>query len=379
MTGDGHAMAAKFGVEFRDMEFRSLNVGGVKLAGSTLSYTTVLALPERMIYDKDGKKILADIPKDQFTNRRIFYELEKAKVEKRLSPNDGYYARAAYFGSWVSASTAGDKNSDNKPQLARGFFSDHWQDFLRVWEQNGLDFFKAECMSFSTYDYGGIVSNEKGETGVDGLYAIGECSMHSGAGYLSLRMFSSAMAMGKRVGDAVAARVKQIPFSMFKTADVKKEYIRVMSLLDAKSARPVRVKNIKRKIQKAAWLGCGDWRSEKKCKAALAELEAAKKDLKYIELVDKNKICNTEWLEALALPNMIKYAEMATLAAMTRKESRGTHLRNEYTDTDNDNWLKNVYVKEVNGKLTVNTRPVIATKIKLPGGKIPQGGGTLPE
>jgi hypothetical protein len=46
---------------------------------------------------------------------------------------------------------------------------------------------------------------------------------------------------------------------------------------------------------------------------------------------------------------------------------------------DNDNWLKNVYIKEVNGKLAVSVKPVIVTKIQLPKGKVPQGGGTLPE
>ena len=138
------------------------------------------------------------------------------------------------------------------------------------------------------------------------------------------------------------------------------------------------MKVVRVKVQDAAWKGAGMLKSDKQCADALAILDSVEKDdLPKMYVADKSKVCNMEWMEALETINMITMARMDTLAARARTESRGFHLRNEYPDMDNDNWLKNVIIKMVDGKFTVTTRPVVATAVKAPPGKIPQGGGTI--
>ena len=45
---------------------------------------------------------------------------------------------------------------------------------------------------------------------------------------------------------------------------------------------------------------------------------------------------------ALELSNMVTVSRIITQAALTRKESRGTHHVRNYPETDNENWLKHI-------------------------------------
>ena len=57
---------------------------------------------------------------------------------------------------------------------------------------------------------------------------------------------------------------------------------------------------------------------------------------------------NTRFLE---LKNMVTLARLITTAAHTRKESRGTHYREDYPDTDDKNWLKHICLEQRKEKL----------------------------
>jgi hypothetical protein len=52
-----------------------------------------------------------------------------------------------------------------------------------------------------------------------------------------------------------------------------------------------------------------------------------------------------------------------------RTESRGVHNRSDYPNANHDKWLKEIVIREANGKMILRTRPVTVTKTKLPKGK----------
>ncbi|MNN54416.1 succinate dehydrogenase flavoprotein subunit [compost metagenome] len=55
---------------------------------------------------------------------------------------------------------------------------------------------------------------------------------------------------------------------------------------------------------------------------------------------------------------MVLSAEMFFKAASLRKESRGWFLREDFPNTDNENWLKWIVVKDVEGEMTLSTEEV---------------------
>lgn len=369
LTGDGHSLAAAVGAEFRDLEFRSLYMYMGPIAPSSISNLCCTYASDLSTYkDADGTRMFADDEIADMTLRGAMSAFEKTLQEGKGGPNGGVYATLG----------AVDKgNNTGGGLLDREFLPDVFDQIKIHWEKQGTSMEDMEVAPQFTYDYGGIVTNFSAETGIDGLYACGECAMHCGAQYRVFRMFSSASVMGKRAGESAAARAKSVAGGMASRDVVEGEYLRVYGLLYQEPSDPVSVKELKRRIMDSAWKGSGALRSDRKCGEALDELAEAETSLEKVRVSDKSTVCNIEWMEALELANMIRIARMDTMASRARTESRGTHLRNEYPEEDNDNWIKNVYVREQEGELVVDVRPAVVTDYPAPGGKVHQGGDIL--
>ena len=55
---------------------------------------------------------------------------------------------------------------------------------------------------------------------------------------------------------------------------------------------------------------------------------------------------------------MAEVAEMVLRAAIIRKESRGTHIRQDYSEIDNENWLKWIIIENDNGEMKLSTQDI---------------------
>ena len=88
-----------------------------------------------------------------------------------------------------------------------------------------------------------------------------------------------------------------------------------------------------------------------------------------VSIQTKTRVYNKEWIDAIELDGMALVLQASAQAALTRTESRGVHNRSDYPEANNDKWLKEIIVRQVNGKMALKTRPVTVTKMKLPRGK----------
>ncbi len=88
----------------------------------------------------------------------------------------------------------------------------------------------------------------------------------------------------------------------------------------------------------------------KKALGRLSELHDTVSELKARDTHDLSA-CN----EARS---MVVCAEMFFRSSLERKESRGWHIREDYPETDNRNWLKWIVLKDENGRMGVRTEDI---------------------
>jgi succinate dehydrogenase/fumarate reductase flavoprotein subunit len=76
------------------------------------------------------------------------------------------------------------------------------------------------------------------------------------------------------------------------------------------------------------------------------DTESLKEAKDFIEQTLKNNdFYNIANIRAVELLNMLTVGSIIIKAAMIRKESRGTHQRNDYPLTDDKNWKKHILLK----------------------------------
>jgi len=74
-------------------------------------------------------------------------------------------------------------------------------------------------------------------------------------------------------------------------------------------------------------------------------------------------VWNTDWIETLELDNLIHNAAQTAYSADNRKESRGAHAREDFTERLDGEWMKHTlswssWDKNDGEKVTLGYRPV---------------------
>lgn len=96
-----------------------------------------------------------------------------------------------------------------------------------------------------------------------------------------------------------------------------------------------------------------NFKSEERMTEALDMVLAVKHKLSELKAEDPHDLARCNEAESMTL-----CAEMFYRASLTRKESRGWFIREDYPDTDNTNWLKWIILEEQNGEMTISTEDI---------------------
>ncbi|MCK5308187.1 MAG: succinate dehydrogenase/fumarate reductase flavoprotein subunit, partial [Zetaproteobacteria bacterium] len=73
---------------------------------------------------------------------------------------------------------------------------------------------------------------------------------------------------------------------------------------------------------------------------------------------DRNRIFNTELVEALELENLMELARVTAAGALARTESRGAHARDDYPERDDEQWMKHTLASIKTDKVELDYKPV---------------------
>ena len=201
------------------------------------------------------------------------------------------------------------------------------------------------------YMMGGIPTNIGGqaltqdESGqdqvIEGLYACGEaaCVSVHGANRLGGNSLLDLVVFGRAAGIQIEKSLRE----GFDADDATEADIEAaLSRLDRldKSTGGESVAQVRADLQSTMQLYFGVFREGETMKKGLKMLDEIGERVKNTHLEDKSAAFNTARIEALELDNLFEVAYATAVAAEERKESRGAHARNDFTERDDENWLK---------------------------------------
>ena len=199
-----------------------------------------------------------------------------------------------------------------------------------------------------------LMQNEAGEDViVPGLYACGEiaCVSVHGANRLGGNSLLDLVVFGRAVGLQVKKSLDEGFDSMdANDTDIEKAMARLNRLNNTTGGESVA--EVRAELQKVMQLYFGVFREGASMQKGLQQLEEIRKRVENLHLEDKSMAFNTARIEALELENLLEVAEATAIPAEFRKESRGAHARNDFTERDDENWLKHSLYHPADKKVT---------------------------
>jgi succinate dehydrogenase / fumarate reductase flavoprotein subunit len=199
-----------------------------------------------------------------------------------------------------------------------------------------------------------------------GLFAAGEaaCVSVHGANRLGSNSLLETLVFGRETGKTVASFLKSTtsPSSSVDEGELEKLVNDAYSFVKSESG--VHFGEIQNKLRDVMWDKVGVFREENGMIEAVKEVKELRQQTSKMYVNDKSKTYNTEFFNALELRNMMDLAIVISSAALNRKESRGAHYRLDYTQRDDENWLKHTISYLRGNTVEIGYKPVKMTKWK---------------
>ena len=360
LTGDGVAIAFRRGIPLEDMEFYQFHPTGLAGLGILLSEAA-----------RGEGGILRNSSGERFMERY-------APTIKDLAPRD-MVARA--MANEVREGRGGGPNKDYvfldlthlEPAVIDAKLPDITE-FARTYL--GVEPYTEQIPVFPTAHYamGGIPTNIKAEvlsdndTVIPGLYAAGECACVSvhGANRLGTNSLLDINVFGKRAGQysvEYARTATQVPMPENAADDVIAMIAKVR-----KAKGKEKIAQLRKELQETMDKNAQVFRTEETLNEALEKVQELRKRYENISIQDQGKRFNTDLLEAIELGFLLDLAEVTVIACRERRESRGAHLREDYTERDDKNFMVHSMVykqekieKNTGTNMRIGWKPVVVT------------------
>ena len=319
-SGDAFYLGLKAGCKLKDMELVQFHPTGMvvpeEIAGTLV--TEAVRGEGGHLINGDGERFMGKYDKERLelsTRDRVAMANYLEISEGRATKNGGIYLDISHKSKEFIL--------EKLPRMYRQFLDTLMLDISKE---------PMEVAPTAHYSMGGIaVDPETHSTGVVGLFAAGECTagLH-GANRLGGNSLAEILIFGKRAGYHACQRSLSLDYQYRSRVAVRAAHEKIDSFLKHGDhvARP-----LQRELRNIMWEYCGVVRNEQKLDVGLKKIAGLKDSIKSLD-VRPDSEGYEDLMLAFDLEGAIMSAEATMLGAKARKESRGSHQRSDYQNTD---------------------------------------------
>jgi len=328
----------------------------------------------------DGGTLL-DVNEERFMH---IYEPEKAELASRdvVSRRMTEHMRAgkgvpSAYGEhlWLDIRHLGDKHISTKLREV----DEICQNFLGVDPRTQL----IPVRPTQHYTMAGVRTDKNGAAyGLKGLFSAGEAAcwdMH-GFNRLGGNSLAETVVAGGIIGVKIVEFLKGYE-TTFNTAvinaEAKRQQERIDNLISGRFGKE-NVYKVRAEMQEALMKGCFVFRNEQDLTECVGVLQGLLERSERIGLVSKGLGANHEVAAALKIRGQVRLALCIAQAALVRRESRGSHNREDYPARDDKNWLNRTLAYWPEGRTMPELKYEEATPhFEIPPGERGYGGGKI--
>ncbi|MBI2553715.1 MAG: FAD-binding protein [Candidatus Rokubacteria bacterium] len=348
-AADGIALAYRAGAPLKDMEMVQFHPTGLVIPNSLMTG----ALLEEGLRGAGGR--LLNGPGERFMAR-----YDPARLER--STRD-LVSRAAFTEVQEGRGTPNGAVWIDVSHLGARFVEENFRGMVRRCRDFGKDLARepVEVGPTAHFLMGGVVIDSTCHTALEGLFAAGEDAggVH-GSNRLGGNGVADSTVFGGIAGDVMADWVVGRPLPAVSTARAGEISGRLSAPLGGVDGAALY--SLLARLRLLMWERVGLIRDGAGLESALVEIEEIEQRGAAVA-VPGGPEYNLAWQDWLNLTNMTTAAGLIARSALERTESRGSHFRRDFPESD-PRWLVNVLAQAEGKGARVRTKPVRFTRVR---------------
>lgn len=199
------------------------------------------------------------------------------------------------------------------------------------------------------YTMGGIWSRDDTSSDIDNIFVCGECAYSGahGANRLGGNSLLEGAHFGKIAGINAAKAAKNGKFHPIDYAQVAKELRYIDGIIEGENR--FNINTMRRNLGNNLYKNAGIFRTHDSLANALEYIHYLMKMSSGLCCVNKERTNNVELMSIIEFRNSLSVAEAMVMSALAREESRGSHYREDFPDTNDRDYQVNTIIRRLSG------------------------------